>query len=117
MFLFLVNNQADPVIGIAYIIGLLIPLVLASALGSLFIQLGIKLIAKKSVGFGKPFWISFCALAATFIVQILLRDLFDNISVSQNSNLRAIPAVIFLLVIVFGSVGLARGKTSPPNEN
>lgn len=97
MFLLQAISQADPTIGIAYIIGLLIPLVIVSVLSAWFIKLGYKLLTKKSVSFAKPFWISFFSIAATFIVQAIIKNASSNPN-AQSSIITFLPALVFFLI-------------------
>ncbi|GEM_PF-2231019 len=96
MFLLQANSQADPTIGIAYIIGLLIPLVIVSVLSAWFIKLGYKLLTKKSVSFTKPFWISFFSIATTFIVQAIIKNASSTPN-TQSSIVAVLPAMVFFL--------------------
>ncbi len=73
--------------------GELVGLAIISSLSALFIKLGVKLVGKKSIGFGRAFLISFVALLVAFVFQ----DLFAS-SKAASSILATLPAFLFFVL-------------------
>jgi hypothetical protein len=75
-------------IGIGYLIGLAI----LSAISSLFIKLGGRILGGQTVTFAKGFVISFISFGLALFFQILLDDI-----PSKNSLVEVTPGIIFFL--------------------
>ena len=75
------------------IIGYLIGIAIIAAISSLFIKLAGKLVAAKSIEFGKGFVISFISLLAALFFQML----FDGVR-PRASLVEVLPGFIFFFV-------------------
>ncbi len=70
--------------------GELVGVAILSLLSAVFIKLGVRIVSKKSTGFGRFFLISFGAFVFAFIVQ----ELFATAK-AESSILAALPAFMF----------------------
>lgn len=105
MLLMQTNTQGDPTLIVAYLIGLLIPIAVLSVLGASFIRLGARIVVKRSVSFGKAFWITFVSVLAAFITQKML---LGSGAGPSSSAIAVGPPIIFFLISWFLTSGLIR---------
>lgn len=105
MLLTQMSGQADPGVFIAYLIGMLIPITVLSVLGASFIRLGARSVVKRSVSFGKSFWITFFSVLAAFITQKVLLGLGRDL---PGSIIGGSAALVFFSVSWLLTSGLLR---------
>lgn len=93
------NTDTNGLIFFFRIAGILIAAGIFSLVSGLFVKLSVRLVAKKSVNFGKAFWISFFSILAAFIFDKIVRSgIAEPASVSF---LNVLPAIVFFVLSWF----------------